>query len=72
MKALATTSALLGAGAHADGNVTVQGTPYTRSYQIQDDAPISGVSTLTMTLTWTDGNTGTIRTTQVSTRILKG
>ena len=72
LKGLDTTDPLLGSGNHVDGTVTIQQTVYTRSYGIQDDTPVSGVSIITMTLSWTDPQTGTVRTTQVATRIEKG
>jgi type IV pilus assembly protein PilV len=72
LKGLDNTDPLLSSGNHGDGTVTVQQTVYTRSYAVQDDTPISGLSFVTMTLSWTDPQTGTVRTTQVATRIEKG
>ena len=72
LKGLSSSDALLSAGAHSDGTVTVQDTVYTRSYVIQDNAPVSGVSTLTVTISWTDTATSTARSTQIATRLLKG
>jgi prepilin-type N-terminal cleavage/methylation domain-containing protein len=72
LKGLSSASPLLAAGNHADGTVTVQGTVYTRSYTIQDDSPVSGVSTITMTITWNDSASQTGRSTDIVTRLLKG
>jgi type IV pilus assembly protein PilV len=72
LKLLSSSNALLSAGDHADGTVTVHGMTYTKSYTIQDNSPISGVSALTMTISWTDPATGTNRSAQIVTRMLKG
>ena len=72
LKELSSGNALLTAGNHADGTTAVQGTTYTRSYVIQDNTPIQGVSTLTITISWKDPATQTNRSTQIDTRMLKG
>jgi type IV pilus assembly protein PilV len=72
LKELEASNALLTTGNHADGTTTIQTVVYTRSYVIADDTPVAGVSTLSMTITWTDPQTNTVRSTQIGTRILKG
>ncbi|MCC6544615.1 MAG: prepilin-type N-terminal cleavage/methylation domain-containing protein [Nitrospirae bacterium] len=73
LKALDGSAAALTAGAHADdGNQVVQGITYNRSYTIQDNTPVSGTSTLTLTVTWVEPRTGVTRNTSVFTRINKG
>ncbi len=73
LKALDGSSAALSTGAHADdGNQVVQGITYNRSYTIQDNTPVSGTSTIILTITWVEPGTGTTRNTSVFTRINKG
>ncbi len=73
LKALDASAAALTAGAHAaDGNQVVQGITYNRSYTIQDNTPVTGTSTITLTVTWVEPGTGVTRNTSVFTRINKG
>ena len=73
LKALDASAAALTTGAHADdGNQVVQGITYNRSYTIQDNTPVSGTSTLTLTVIWVEPRTGVTRNTSVFTRINKG
>ena len=73
LKALDASAAAMTAGAHADdGNQVVQGITYNRSYTIQDNTPVSGTSTITLTVTWIEPRTGVTRNTSVFTRINKG
>ncbi len=73
LKALDASAADLTAGAHADdGNQVVQGITYNRSYTIQDNTPVTGTSTITLTVTWVEPGTGVTRNTSVFTRINKG
>lgn len=73
LKALDGSAAALTAGAHAnDGSQVVQGITYNRSYTIQDNTPVNGTSTLTLTITWVEPSTGVTRNTSVFTRINKG
>ncbi len=73
LKALDGSSAALNAGAHADdGNQVVQGITYNRSYTIQDNTPISGTSTMTLTITWVEPRTGITRNTSIFTRFNRG
>ena len=73
LKALDGSSAALSTGAHADdGNQVVQGITYNRSYTIQDNTPVSGTSTMTLTITWVEPRTGITRNTNVFTRFNKG
>ncbi len=73
LKALDASAAALTAGAHADdGNQVVQGITYNRSYTIQDNTPVTGTSTITLTVTWVEPGTGVTRNTRVFTRINKG
>ena len=73
LKALDASATALSAGAHADdGNQVVQGITYNRSYTIQDNTPVTGTSTITLTVTWVEPGTGVTRNTRVFTRINKG
>lgn len=72
LKALDPSSAILNEGNYNDGNVTVQGVIYNRSYAIQDDTPVTGTSTITLTVTWVEPATGINRGTRIFTRIVKG
>lgn len=73
LKALDSSAAALSDGAHAnDGNQVVQGITYNRSYTIQDDTPVTGTSTITLTVQWVEPKTGITRNTSVFTRINKG
>lgn len=72
LKALDPSDAALSAGDHVDGSVTVQGVTYNRSYAIQDNMPITGTSTITLTVTWTEPATGANQSTRIFTRIVKG
>ena len=73
LKSLDTADAALSSGAHAnDGNQIMQGITYNRSYAIQDNTPVSGMSTITLTVTWVEPSTGVTRNTSVFTRINKG
>lgn len=73
LKALDASAAALTTGAHSDdGNQVVQGITYNRSYTIQDNTPVSGTSTLTLTITWVEPRTGVTRNTSVFTRVNKG
>ena len=73
LKALDASATALTAGAHADdGNQVVQGITYNRSYTIQDNTPVTGTSTITLTVTWVEPGTGVTRNTSVFTRINKG
>ncbi len=73
LKALSPSSAELSAGNHADdGSATIQGTTYNRSYTIQDDTPVTGTSTITLTVSWVEPGTGIARSTMFFTRIIKG
>ncbi len=73
LKALDPSVAALNAGAHAnDGNKVVQGITYNRSYTIQDNTPVTGTSTIILTITWVEPRTGVARNTSVFTRINKG
>ena len=73
LKALDAADPALSAGAHADdGNQVVQGITYNRSYTIQDNTPVSGTSTMTLTITWVEPRTGITRNTSVFTRFNRG
>ena len=73
LKALDASATALSAGAHADdGNQVVQSITYNRSYTIQDNTPVTGTSTITLTVTWVEPGTGVTRNTRVFTRINKG
>ena len=72
LKAMDSSSAALSAGAHpADGNATIQGIAYNRSYTIQDNTPVTGTSTITFTVSWVEPGTGTARSTKLFTRMVK-
>ena len=76
LKALDETDPDLSAGAHADDcsviQCVIQGITYNRSYTIQDNTPISGTSTMTLTITWVEPRTGITRNTSVFTRFNSG
>src|SRR3972149_11467778 len=77
LKALDPTSAALTAGVHPDNclipaDCTIQGILYNRSYTIQDNTPVTGTSTILLTVTWVEPGTGVTRNTSVFTRINKG
>lgn len=72
LKALDPSSSALSAGNHDDGSITVQGIIYNRSYIVQDDTPVSGTSTITLTVSWVEPATGVPRSTKIFTRITKG
>ncbi len=72
LKALDPSAAALSQGTHVDGSVTVQGVTYNKSYTIQDNIPITGTSTITLTVTWVEPATGVNRSTRIFTRIVKG
>ena len=76
LKALDATDPALSAGAHADDcsviQCVIQGITYNRSYTIQDNTPISGTSTITLTITWVEPRTGITRNTSVFTRFNRG
>lgn len=72
LKALDPASAALSAGIHNDVPVTVQGRAYNRSYTIQDNTPVTGISTILFTISWVEPGTGTARSSRLFTRIVKG
>lgn len=73
LKVMDSTSAALTAGAHpADGSVIVQGITYNRSYNIQDNTPVTGTSTITFTVAWVEPGTGIARSETLFTRMVKG
>ena len=82
LKALDGADTHLSAGAHADDNSAgadaddrspvIQNITYNRSYTIQDNTPISGTSTITLTITWVEPRTGITRNTSVFTRFNRG
>ncbi len=73
LKALDASAAALSAGAHTnDGSSVIQGITYNRSYTIQDNTPVTGTSTITLTVTWVEPKTHVTRNTSVFTRINKG
>ena len=71
LKALDPSDADLGTGDHDDGNVVVQNITYNRSYNIQDDTPVSGTSTILYTVSWIEPRTGIDRNTNFFTRFIK-
>ena len=70
LKTMDTTSAALTAGNHPDGNVTVQGIVYSRSYTIQNNTPVTGTSTILFAISWVEPGTGTARSSRLFTRIV--
>lgn len=76
LKALDATDTDLSVGAHADDcsviQCVIQGITYNRSYTIQDNTPVSGTSTMTLTITWVEPRTGITRSTSVFTRFNRG
>ncbi len=73
LKALDSSAAALAAGVHDDdGSRVMQGITYSRSYTIQDNTPVSGTSSIILTVTWVEPGTGVTRNTRVFTRLNKG
>lgn len=73
LKSLDTSSAALSAGNHTnDGSVSIQGITYNRGFTVDDDNPVTGTSTLILTVTWVEPGSGTARSTSIFTRFVKG